>query len=142
MQLSAAFALVSALAATALAGYATVENKGSSDVYLTITLADQTSTQYTIHPDDAFSEAVVGEGNSWGLTTNSDYYSPNTPKLIWGFSDSDGTVYYSVNTVDGNPFASSGFALTTDNAGCSNVNSPDARTRTCPDSASFTLTVN
>lgn len=138
MQLITSLAVVSTIAATALAGSASVVNKCNHDIFLTISEPNKASTQHTIKAGAKFTQPVVGSGNSWGLTNNANYYSASTPKLIWGWSDSSNTVYYSVNTVDGNPYSK--FSLNTNDSKCSNVNSPDARTRTCPSSADFTLT--
>lgn len=132
-------ALISALSATAFAGTAVVTNKCSQDVFLTITRSDQTSQTYDIQSGISYSETISGQGNSFGVTLSSDYYSPNTPKLIWGFSDVSPTLYYSVSTVDGNPFGSLGFGLVVSDNSCSGVASADSRTRTCEDGATFTL---
>ncbi|KAF2154181.1 hypothetical protein K461DRAFT_277283 [Myriangium duriaei CBS 260.36] len=133
-------AVLSALAATAFAGTANVVNRCNQPAYLTITRSDQTTQTYTLAAGQGqYHEVIKGQGNSYGVTLDPNYYSPNTPKLIWGVSDVPPTLYYSVNTVDGNPFANLGFSLVTSDSTCSGVNSPDARTRTCGDGAQLTL---
>ena len=133
-------AVLSTLAATAFAGTANIVNRCHQNAYLTITRSDQTSKTYTLGPNNGqYNEAITGQGNSYGVTLDPNYYSPNTPKLIWGVSDVPPIFYYSVNTVDGNPFASLGFNLVTSDNTCSGVSSPDARTRTCGDGAALTL---
>lgn len=138
MQLSA-LALVSALASTAFAGTAVVYNSCGSNIYLTTTDSSQQSTTTTIGPNGSTSATISGSGNSWGVSTNMDFYSSTTPKLIWGFTDTAPTLYYSVSTVDGNPFSS--FSLSTTDSTCPVITSANGSTVTCGDGATFTLNV-
>ena len=141
MRFSTTLAGLVALASTALAGNAIVQNNCQEDVYLTITRADQSSTQQRLAGNGGrYSEPVSGNGNSFGLTKNADYFSASTPKLIWGFSDSPPTVYYTVSNVNGDPFAGEGFNLAATDAGCGVVTGYDGATHTCADSNDFTLT--
>ncbi|KAI5268551.1 hypothetical protein E4T47_07754 [Aureobasidium subglaciale] len=135
-------ASVLALASSALAGKAAVKNNCGQDVYLTITRQDQSHTQQKLAANGGyFSEQLSGQGNSYGLTKNQDYYSANTPKLIWGASDSAGVVYYSLNNVDGNPFNGQSVRLTGNQANCPAVTSVDGSTKACSNSNDFTLTL-
>ena len=93
-------ASVLALTSTALASNAGIKNNCNQDIFLTTTGPSQKSTSMKIAANGGyFSTPIKGQGNSFGLTKNADYYSANTPKLIWGASDSNGVTYYSVNTV-------------------------------------------
>jgi hypothetical protein len=84
----------------------TVKNNCGNPVYLTTTNQQQQTTGPTELAAGASSVSqIVGQGNSLGVTLNQDYYSPNTPKLILGTSTSSGTLYWSVSSVNGNPFA-------------------------------------
>lgn len=131
-----------ALASTALAGNAIVANNCAEDVFLTITRSDQSSTQYQLAGNGgSYSEPISGQGNSFGVTKNSNYYSADTPKLIWGFSDSAPTLYYTVSDVNGDPFAGETFSLSASDAGCGVVTSYDGQTHTCDDSNDFTLSL-
>ncbi|KAG9943428.1 hypothetical protein KCU85_g8699, partial [Aureobasidium melanogenum] len=135
-------ASILALASSALAGKAAVKNNCPQDVYLTITRQDQSHTQQKLAANGGYySEQLQGQGNSYGLTKNTDYYSPNTAKLIWGASDSAGVVYYSLNNVDGNPFDGQSVSLTGNQPNCPAVTSVDGSTKACSDANDFTLTV-
>ncbi|KAF1346151.1 hypothetical protein BDV97DRAFT_401507 [Delphinella strobiligena] len=143
MRFSVALAGLATLVSTALAGNAVVQNNASEDVYLTITRPDQTSTQQQLAGNGGrYSEPISGTGISFGLTKSSDYYSASTPKLIWGFSDSAPTLYYSVSSVNGNPFDGESWSLKATDGSCTVVTSPDSNTYTCADSNDFTLTIN
>lgn len=140
MRFSIAAAGLATMVSTALAGNAIVKNNCAEDVYLTITRSDQSSTQYALAADSGtYSETLTGQGNSFGVTKSADYYSASTPKLIWGFSDSASTVYYSVSSVDGNPFSGESFSLSATNTACGTVTAYDGLTYTCADSNDFTL---
>lgn len=135
-------ASILALASSALAGNAIVQNNCPQQVYLTITRQDQSSSQQTLAANGGhFSEALQGQGNSYGVSKNSDYYSANTPKLIWGASDSAGLVYYSLSTANGNPFDGQSVNLKGSDAACPVVSSPDGSVKACADSSDFTLTL-
>ena len=139
MQLTTVAAFT-ALASTALAtGSVVVKNNCGNAVFLTRTGSNQQSSQSQINPGGSYSQTISGQGNSWGVTTSSDYYSPNTAKLIWGWSDSAGTVYYSLNTVDGSPFST--VDIVSSDSSCPAVTSPDGKTVTCGDGATLTLNV-
>ncbi|PNS16736.1 hypothetical protein CAC42_4700 [Sphaceloma murrayae] len=131
--------LVGAIASTAMAGNAIVENKCTSTIYLTITRANQMSSTRPIAPGQKYQEAIANQGNSFGITRNADYYSPNTPKLIWGFSNAPPTLYYSVSQVNGDPFAGAKFRLRSSDGNCGAVTGYDGRTRTCGSNNDFTL---
>jgi hypothetical protein len=106
MRFSAAAASVIALAASSSASLITVTNNCGSSVFLTTTNSQQQTTGPTELAAGASSVSqIVGQGNSLGVTLNKDYYSPNTAKLILGTSTSSGTLYWSVSSVNGNPFA-------------------------------------
>ncbi|KAI4722986.1 hypothetical protein E4T48_00784 [Aureobasidium sp. EXF-10727] len=135
-------ASVLALASSALAGKAAVKNNCPQDIFLTITRSDQSHTQQKLAANGGYySEQLAGQGNSYGLTKNSDYYSATTPKLIWGASDSAGVVYYSLNDVDGNPFDGQSVVVTGSQPNCPAVSGADGSTKACSDSNDFTLTV-
>ena len=128
------------LATTALAGTANVVNQCKENVFLTITTGNQqTTTRQIAGSGGRYSAPVSGQGNSWGVTKKSDYYSASTPKLIWGFSDAPPTLYYTVSQVNGDAFAGQSFKLSASDAKCGTVSGYDGRTRTCADSNSFTL---
>ncbi|KAF4551977.1 Hypothetical protein D9617_11g008240 [Elsinoe fawcettii] len=131
--------LVGALASTAAAGNAVVWNRCTDTIYLTITRANQQSTTRPIAPNQRYSEGIANQGNSFGITRNADYYSPNTPKLIWGFSNAPPTLYYSVSQVNGDPFAGAKFRLKSSDNKCAAITGYDGRTRTCNSNNDFTL---
>lgn len=135
-------ASILALASSALAGQAAIKNNCPQDIFLTITRQDQTSTQQKLAAKGGYySEKLQGQGNSYGLTKDSNYYSPNTAKLIWGASDNAGVVYYSLNNVDGNPFNGQSVKLTGNQPNCAAVTSVDGSTKACSNSNDFTLTL-
>lgn len=135
-------ASILALASSALAGQAAIKNNCPQDVFLTITRQDQTSSQQKLAANGGYySEKLQGQGNSYGLTKDSNYYSANTAKLIWGASDSAGVVYYSLNNVDGNPFNGQSVKLTGNQPNCAAVTTVDGSTKACSNSNDLTLTV-
>ncbi|KAL1304136.1 hypothetical protein AAFC00_000564 [Neodothiora populina] len=140
MRFQQVIASLALIAGTAVAGSAVVQNNCNEEVWLTITRADQSSTQQKLAGNGGrYSEQISGQGNSFGLTKNADYYSASTPKLIWGFSDSNPTLYYSVSSVNGDPFAGEKFQLSATDGNCAQVNSYTSFTYTCADSNTFTL---
>jgi hypothetical protein len=142
MRFSIAITGLATLVSTAIAGTAIVQNNCSEQVFLTITRGDQSSSQKALAGNGGrYSEPISGNGNSFGVTKSSEYYSPNTPKLIWGFSDSAPTLYYSVSAVDGNPFNGQKFQLSASDAACGVVNNFDGAVKACADKNDFTLTL-
>lgn len=135
-------ASILALASSTFASKVAVKNNCPQDIFLQITRQDQSHTQQKIASNGGyFSEQLNGQGNSYGITKNQDYYSPNTPKLIWGASDSAGVVYYSLNNVDGNPFNGQSVKLTGNQQSCPAVTSVDGSTKACSNVNDFTLTL-
>ncbi|KAH0359677.1 hypothetical protein KCU65_g9822, partial [Aureobasidium melanogenum] len=135
-------ASVFALTSTALAGSAGIKNNCNQDIFLTTTGPNQKSSQMKIAANGGyFSTPINGQGNSYGLSKNKDYYSGNTPKLIWGASDSNSVTYYSLNTVNGNPFNGQKISLSGNQPGCATITSPDGSTKACTDKADFYLQV-
>ncbi|GAB7347033.1 hypothetical protein MBLNU459_g3176t1 [Dothideomycetes sp. NU459] len=131
-----------ALASTAIAGNAIVQNNCQEQVFLTITLSDQSSTQQALAGSGGmYSEPISGQGKSFGITKSSDYYSDSTPKLIWGFSDSAPTLYYSVSSVNGDPMSGESWDLSPSDSSCPSVSDYSGNTETCADSNDFTLTL-
>lgn len=140
MHFSVAAAGLLALASTALAGNSIVKNNCAEQVYLTITDSSQSSTQYALAGNGgSYSAPISGQGNSFGITKNSDYYSASTAKLIWGFSDTPPTLYYSVSSVNGDPFSGESWKLSATDGSCASVSNYDGQTNTCADSNDFTL---
>ncbi|KAF2724412.1 hypothetical protein K431DRAFT_309987 [Polychaeton citri CBS 116435] len=102
-------AVLSALAAsmTTLASNVFVKNFCPPSYWLTITRGNQqTNGPFELHSAEGYTEAIIGVGNTLGVTDNSRYWSGSTSKLVFGYSSSNATVYWSVMSVDGNPFAS------------------------------------
>lgn len=130
---------------TALAGTVTIQNNAKEIVYLTETLSDQTSTSSTIAVNASYSEVAAGQGKSLGITLNPNYFSPSTPKLIFGYSvdTMSGLVYWTVSSVDGNPFSApgDGFNVEPSDPTCTNATTYDGQVHTCGSAANFTLTV-
>lgn len=126
-----------ALISTAAAGTVSVVNNCVEQKFLTITRSDQSSTiQAIAGQGGSYKENISGQGNSFGITNNDQYYSADTPKLIFGFSDAPPTLYYTVSTVNGDPQTGETFSL---NTACGSVTSYDGLVHTCDDSGDFTL---
>ncbi|KAF1826114.1 uncharacterized protein K489DRAFT_291367, partial [Dissoconium aciculare CBS 342.82] len=105
MRFTVAAASVIAFAASSSASLITVTNNCANSVFLTSTnSAQQTNGPNELKAGANYVTQIVGQGNSLGVTLNSDYYSPNTAKLILGTSTASGTLYWSVSSVNGNPF--------------------------------------
>ena len=140
MRFTVAAASVIAFAASSSASLITVTNNCANSVFLTSTnSAQQTNGPNELKAGANYVTQIVGQGNSLGVTLNSDYYSPNTAKLMLGTSTASGTLYWSVSSVNGNPFAApSKFSITSpssssnDNA-CGSADSPDGSVKGCAD---------
>jgi hypothetical protein len=97
-----------AFASTALAvsSQAVLNNCGES-VWLTVTNSTQQTTgPFEVKSTGAWEGPIVGAANSLGVTKNDQFWSADTSKLILGTTTSSGTLYWSVNDVNGNPVAS------------------------------------
>lgn len=142
---AAAAASVLALAASANASMLSVKNTCSETLYITLTDSSQKTTGPTEFASGAtYVSNIVGQGNSFALTKNTDYYSPNTPKLVLGTSTSNGVLYWSVSDVNGNPFAGESFSITSPSGNkgnvCGTATSPDSQVHGCADD-NVTLTL-
>lgn len=132
---------VLAMASSAVAGSASVVNRCKSDIYVTITRAGPSETAHTqrLPAGKTWAESYQGTGNSIGVTTSPSYYSTSVAKLIWGYSDQTPTVYWSVNSLNGNlglPFS----VVAGDHCpGTSGYNG--GKTLTCPDQYNIALYV-
>ncbi|GAB7337091.1 hypothetical protein MBLNU457_g2492t1 [Dothideomycetes sp. NU457] len=137
MRSTIAVASLMALISTAAAGTVSVVNNCAEQKFLTITRSNQQSTTQAIAGHGgSYKENISGQGNSFGITNNNQYYSANTPKLIFGFSDAPPTLYYTVSSVNGDPQAGEKFSL---NTACGSVTSYDGLVHTCTDGGDFTL---
>lgn len=75
--------LVLAMASSTLAaGHASIVNRCSSTVYLTINRPGVFGSPVALKSGKTYSEEYEGTGNSLGVTKNSNFYSSSTPKLI------------------------------------------------------------
>ena len=80
---------------------------------------------------------MSGAGNSYGITNNTDYYSPTTSKLILGVTDNANmsTYYWSISSVNGSPVAgpNEGFVVQLDDEDCADATTFDGKVHTCGD---------
>jgi len=137
MHSAIAVASLMALISTVAAGSISVTNNCAETKFLTITRSDQSSTtQALAGVGGYYQEPVSGQGNSFGITNNDQYYSADTAKLILGTSDAPPTLYYTVSSVNGDPQAGEGFNLYND---CGTVSTYDGQVHTCSDSGLFQL---
>ena len=137
MRFTIAAAGLMTLISTAAAGTVNVVNHCTEQKFLTITRSNQQSSTMAIAGNGgSYKENINGQGNSFGITNNDQYYSASTPKLIWGFSDAPPTLYYSVSSVNGDPQAGETFSL---DSSCGSVTSYDGQVHACDDSGDFTL---
>lgn len=51
-----------------------------------------------------WNSSIVGVGNSLGVSKSDQFWSKQTPKLILGASTDRGVLYWTVSSVDGDPF--------------------------------------
>lgn len=125
-----------------LAQSITTANSCSETIYLAKDDADYDSEIISIGTGSSFGVSLSGTGNSIGVSLVSDFWATTTPKLILGYTvdTTSALTYYSVGTVDGNPFASLGFSVTSNNAACEGTTSANGVTYACPDSSSLTFT--
>jgi len=137
MHSTIAVASLMALISTAAAGTVSVVNNCVEQKFLTITRSNQQSTTQAIAGQGgSYKENISGQGNSFGITNNDQYYSADTAKLIFGFSDAPPTLYYTVSSVNGDPQAGETFSL---NTACGSVFTYDGLVHTCDDSGDFVL---
>ena len=97
------FATVAGLAAlaTSVSGSSVLlMNNCADSVWLTFVNSTQVAQgPFEVPSYKSFEEAIVGDGNSYGVSMSNDYYSSDVPKLILGASSDDGTLYWSVSDV-------------------------------------------
>ncbi|KAF2094406.1 hypothetical protein NA57DRAFT_60450 [Rhizodiscina lignyota] len=130
-----------AMASSAYAGSASVTNRCKQDLWVSITRAGPGETAHTfkLPTGRTWSESYQGTGNSIGVTTNPNYYSPDTAKLIWGYSDQPPMVYWSVNSVNGNIGLPFSVVAGDDCPGTNGFNG--GKTLTCSDKENISLYV-
>lgn len=140
MRFSTAAASLAAVVATASASSVLVINKCPETLYLTaVDQSGKITGQPSLTSGGTYQAAIVGQGNSLGIAKNSDYYSPNTPKIILGTSTANNVLYWSVSSVNGDPFSSSGQKFTVASPSGSNPNAcgaatgPDGQVHGCQD---------
>lgn len=122
MQLTAlAAASLIAMATTASAAFATVQNYCPEPVWITITNSTWEPSQYAIGTNGTYTQWRSGIGNAFGLSKTSAYFSTSTPKFTLGFTDSpvDGLLYWSVIIADGDPFAGEAWRISLSEPSCS-----------------------
>lgn len=81
---------------------------------------------------------LTGEANSLGISKNDQFYSDKTAKLILGTTTKDGTLYWTVSDVNGDPFEGEKWSLnSTDVYGhggvCQNTTTYDGQVHACGD---------
>lgn len=132
MHFITATATLIGFASTCLAATSGIKNNCNQPIYLTYTDSDADIISTTIAINGTYSQTLGGKGNQFGLTKIADYFTPSTPKLILGFSDStDLLTYWSVSTVDGNPGIS--FLVSASDPSCSTASTIDGQVHTCTD---------
>lgn len=132
MHFITATATLIGFASTSLAATAGIKSNCNQPIYLTYTDSDAHITSTTIAINGTYSQTLGGKGNQFGIAKNPDYFTPSTPKLVLGFSDStDKLTYWSVSTVDGNPEIS--FLVSASDTSCSTASTIDSQVHTCTD---------
>lgn len=139
-----ATASILALATSASATFAQVNNNCAVPVWITITNATQQPSQYAIPIDGTYLQGRSGVGNAFGLSKTSAYFSPSTPKWTLGFTDSptDSLLYYSVINADGDPFAGQSWRVALSDPSCASLTAYDGGVvHACSISANLTVTL-
>ncbi|KAL1297647.1 hypothetical protein AAFC00_006203 [Neodothiora populina] len=128
-----------AMGSGALAAVAGVKNLCSTTIYVTVTNSSMMSIQYTIASNGTYSQPLAGMGNQFGITTDPSYYSTQSPKFVFGFSDSTSAslTYWSITSVDGSPFDT--FLVATSEPTCTNATAYDGQVHTCTDTADIAV---
>ncbi|KAH9825694.1 MOSC-domain-containing protein [Teratosphaeria destructans] len=99
-----------ALAATTSATLQAVQNQCHESVWLTFANTTNTTAPEELPSGEAYVTNLNGTGNSLGVTKNKgDYQSTDGYKLILGSSLADALLYWTINSVNGDPFAEESF---------------------------------
>lgn len=135
-----------AMTSSALAAFASVTNYCPDIVWITITNSTWEPTQYAIGTNGTYSQYRSGNGNAFGLSKTSAYFSSSTPKFTLGFTDSpaDHLLYWSVVNQDGDPFAGQPWRISLSDSTCSpnTLTGYDGGTvHACSDTANITVTL-
>lgn len=143
--IASATSAILALAGSASAAFATVQNNCPETVWITITNSTWQPVQYPIPVNGTYTQWRSGIGNAYGLSKTSAYFSPSTPKFTLGFSDSaDHLLYWSLINASGDPFAGQPWRISLSEPSCS----PNPLTaydgglvHACGDTSNLTVTV-
>jgi hypothetical protein len=135
-----------ALAGSASAAFATVQNICPETVWITITNSTWSPIQYPIPTNGTYAQWRSGTGNAFGLSKTSAYFSTQTPKFTFGFSDSpiDHLLYWSVINVNGDPFAGESWHISLSDTTCTPnpLSGYDGgAVHACGDAANITVTL-
>lgn len=105
--------LLSLLAATTHSlSTQTIINNCPTALYLTNTDSNKTTTgPSAIDAGVNRTFPIIGTGNSLGVTKNDRFWTPETAKLIMGTSTDSGILYWTVSSVDGDPFVGQKWAV-------------------------------
>ncbi|CAD0114825.1 unnamed protein product [Aureobasidium uvarum] len=133
-----------ALATSATATFAQVNNNCPIPIWITITNATQQPSQYAVPINGTYLQGRSGIGNAFGLSKTSAYFSPQTPKWTLGFTDSpqDGLLYWSVINADGDAFAGLAWRVSFSDPACPAMTAYDGGiVHTCAITANLTVTL-
>ncbi|KAK0256510.1 hypothetical protein LTS09_008625 [Friedmanniomyces endolithicus] len=134
-----------ASATSAQASQYLVRNFCPFNVYLSFANTTQTETDELLPPGTAFLGSIVGQGNSVGVTNQQgQYWSATGWKAIFGTSTKDGTLWWSLSDLVGDPIAPRTFNVTssgTKDDVCGHTTDYMSGVHNCPDNGA-TLTYN
>ncbi|KAF2214986.1 hypothetical protein CERZMDRAFT_95360 [Cercospora zeae-maydis SCOH1-5] len=97
----------------------------------------------------AYQTGINGKGNSLGITTSNNYWTPATPKVVLYYSTDQGQIAWSINSLDGEPFANDHFNVTTATGSgsenfdvCGSAVGYEGKGHSCADTGNVTLNLN
>ncbi|EMC93279.1 hypothetical protein BAUCODRAFT_235042 [Baudoinia panamericana UAMH 10762] len=135
---STAFGLL-ATAASVQASQYTIINHCPWSIWITLANQGGTGNPAELQANHT-SPAVTmtGSGNSVGITRDSNYWGLTEYKLIFGYTESAGTIWWSVNDVNGDPFAENPWNITSSGSRddvCGHASNYGTNVYSCPDQA-------
>jgi len=112
-----------------------VQNYCHESIWLTFANVTETRPSEVLPSGEAYVSNLEGENKSLGVTWNeSDYWTADGKKLILGASISNNLLYWTISSVNGDPFAGDGFKVTSNGNVCGNATTVDGQYHVCDDS--------
>lgn len=123
---------IAALASTAAASSYDVVNYCDDKKYLTLSNNAQGVLSYNDElPSGTSRHYEIQADHSLAVANSTDYWSPNTAKVVLGTNSANGILYYAIGTANGWPLQGRGIKFS--GPSCPTITTPDGSTKGCAD---------